>query len=278
LSIKTPDIITNDIAVLGRSKAKMSFLKTIILSVLAGLYVSFGGMLMVFATSTPLSTFALTRLLGGLVFSIGLILIILAGGELFTGNTLMVIGFHGGHLNIKQILRNWSIVYIGNFFGALLALSLVYFSGIWQAANGTIGLNAVNIAANKAILGFMPAFIRGVGGNILVCLAVWLAASGDSTWDKITGVIFPITAFVALGFEHSVANMFLIPLGLVLKSFYHGSWASLTIIGFFRNLLPVTLGNILGGTAVGFVYWLTYNNKQANVTVTYLKRRFRKAS
>jgi formate transporter len=195
-----------------------------------------------------------------------LILVVVAGAELFTGNNLLVMACIDGLISFRQLIQNWAIVYIGNFMGAMGILLLMYLSGLWWQGDGALGHKVVAIADSKVNLSWIEAFTRGVLCNILVCLAVWLCMAGRSVTDKVLAVIFPITAFVALGFEHSVANMFFIPAGLLAETQAETSLViseQLTIGGFFwHNLIPVTLGNMLGGSIfVGLFYWFIYLRK-----------------
>ncbi len=189
---------------------------------------------------------------------------VVAGAELFTGNNLVAMAWASHAVSSRQLLRNWAIVYVGNFVGAVATALLVYWTGIWKLAGTAVGQNAYQIAAAKCALPWFEALARGVACNALVCLAVWLSHSGRSTTDKILAIVWPIAAFVALGFEHSVANMYFIPFGMLL-----GSQGAITaaapgvqapdLAGFLGNLLPVTIGNILGGTLlVAGIYWFVY--------------------
>jgi formate/nitrite transporter len=211
------------------------------------------------------------RLLGGLVFSLGLILVIVGGAELFTGNNLIVMAWAGGRVTTTQLLRNWVIVYAGNFVGSLLTAVMMFWSKQYTFGNGAIGQNVLAIANGKVNLEFMQALVLGIFCNALVCLAVWLCIGARSATDKILAIIFPIAAFVAAGFEHSVANMYFIPVGLFVKTGADAAfwgqigktaadYASLTWGNFLiNNLLPVTIGNIIGGSVmVGLVYWFIY--------------------
>ena len=194
-------------------------------------------------------------------------LVLLGGAELFTGNNLLVVPLFSHRIKLKRLLRNWSIVYIGNFVGALLLVFLVYLSGYWKINSSKVGITAINIATAKTNLSFVEAFIRGILCNWLVCLAVWLSLASKEFIGKIFGILFPIMAFVAMGFEHSIANMYFIPLGLLLSNLNplvtsievsNLTWSSF----FINNLLPVTLGNIVGGSFfVGFLYWFAYRRK-----------------
>ncbi len=253
----------------GVAKTATSLENTLALSVLAGAFIGLGAMLStVMGTETQLG-FGPTRLLMGLSFCLGLVLVVVGGAELFTGNNLMVMAWVHGKVSSLAVLRQWFLVYLGNFVGAVATALGVYLSGIWKLDAHQVGGTALAIAAAKCNLTWSEAFMRGVYCNALVCLAVWLAYSARTTTDKILCVLFPITAFVAAGFEHSIANMYFIPMGLFLQG--HGEvitaaqpgrvdLSNLTWSGFLLdNLLPVTLGNILGGAVmVGLVYWFIY--------------------
>jgi formate transporter FocA len=270
-----PEMATKAEAV-GVKKATMGWRNTFFLAVMAGAFIAFGA---IFATTVITGasgqlTFGVTKLLGGLVFCLGLILVIVAGAELFTGNNLIVMAWADRHITTLQVLRNWSIVYAGNFVGSIAIAGLMYLTKQYIFGAGGIGLTALNIANGKVNLDFGQAIALGIMCNVLVCLAVWLCFSARTTTDKILSIIFPITAFVAAGFEHSVANMYFIPMGLFIKagapaSFWDSigktaaDYANLTWGNFFlANLVPVTIGNIIGGSVmVGLVYWFIYIRK-----------------
>ena len=203
------------------------------------------------------------RLVAGLVFCLGLILVVVGGAELFTGNNLLVMAWASHRITTTELMRNWLIVYFANLVGALGLVWLVFLSDHWQMGNGAVGANAVRIAAAKVALSFSEAFFKGILCNILVCLAIWLALAARSVVDKIFAVIFPISAFVAAGFEHSVANMYFIPMGILLRDQFSATGSeSLTWIGLVSNLVPVTLGNIVGGgVIVALVYYLIYRHQ-----------------
>ena len=216
-------------------------------------------------------SFGVTRLLGGLVFCLGLILVVVAGAELFTGNNLIVMAWASGKVTTGKMMRNWVIVYLGNFVGSIATAYLMFLSKQYTFGGGAIGVNALTTANAKSGLEFGQAVVLGILCNALVCLAVWLCLSARTTLDKIAAIIFPITAFVAAGFEHSIANMYFIPVGLFIKggaaaSFWETAgvtaeqYANLTWGNFLvNNLIPVTLGNIIGGAVmVGLVYWYIY--------------------
>jgi formate/nitrite transporter len=242
-----------------------------VLAVLAGAFISLGAVFSTVVTAGGGMAPGLARLLGGLVFSLGLVLVVVAGAELFTGNALVVIATASRRVRMRALLRNWLIVYVGNFVGALLTTLGVVWSGIYERGDGAVGLRALETAAAKTSLAADEAMLLGVFANALVCLAVWLSLSARSVTDKVLAVIFPISAFVAAGFEHSIANMYFIPAGLLLRSWAPESFWAMTgaraadyptvtwpdfLVG---NLLPVTIGNIVGGAVlVGLVYWFVY--------------------
>src|SRR5215471_18626060 len=205
---------------LGVKKAAMDATSTFVLSLLAGAFIALGA---VFSTTVVAGTagtvpFGIVRLLGGLVFSLGLILVVVGGAELFTGNNLIVMAWASRKVNTTLLLRNWAIVYLGNFVGSVSTAALVYLAGQYAFGNGAIGAAALSTANAKVGLGFGQAFVLGILCNGLVCLAVWLTYSARSTTDKILAIVPPIAAFVAAGFEHSVANMYFIPVALFVKS------------------------------------------------------------
>lgn len=269
----SPSEISEKVQTVGVSKANLDLLSTFVLAILAGSFIAFGAAFATLIAHDSNLSFGLTSLLSGLVFCIGLVLVVIAGAELFTGNNLIVMAFVDKKITLRKLLKNWVIVYIGNLAGSLGMVMWLYLAQQWAAHNYLVGAKAVMMANAKVNLPFLVAFSRGILCNILVCLAVWLCFSGRSVVDKIVAIIFPITAFVALGFEHSVANMYFIPMGLILKSNPQVLTAisslggivdlsNLTILGFVHNLIPVTLGNIFGGgVLVGFTYWFIYDRK-----------------
>lgn len=257
---------------LGVAKAGLDATRTFVLAVLAGAFISLGAMFATVATADAANIpFGITRVVGGVTFSLGLVLVVVAGAELFTGNNLIVMAWADRRIGLTRLLRNWGIVYLGNLVGALATALLVFAARQYEFGDGAVGLNALAIAETKSSLGWGQAVALGVLCNALVCLAVWLSYAARSVTDKVLAVLFPITAFVAAGFEHSVANMYFLPVGLLVKqagpdSFWSStgadaadypdlSWAN----ALFGNLVPVTLGNIFGGAVmVGLVYWLIY--------------------
>ena len=267
-----PSEIAKRVAAVAEKKSGLDFFRLFVLAILAGAFIGFGAEFFTLVIHDTGLALGLTKLIGGLVFSLGLILVVLAGAELFTGNTLMVMGYVDGIIPTRGLLRSWGIAYLGNFVGSLVIVVLIYYSRQWAMHDSMVGAKALLIANAKVNLGFVEAFARGILCNMLVCLAVWLCFGARSAVDKIAAIIFPITAFVASGFEHCVANMYFVPLGIFLKGQESVLAAAgvmagdqpvltnLTWIGFaWRNLLPVTLGNIIGGgLLVGLVYWSVY--------------------
>jgi formate transporter len=267
----------------GIKKATLNTGTMFALAMLAGAFIGCGAIFCTVVT-TGLGAagvgYGIIKLLGGLVFCLGLIAVVVAGSELFTGNNLIVMAFASKRIGITQLLRNWVIVYVGNFVGSILTAFVMFLSKQYMSSGGALGANALGIANAKCGLGFVQAIALGIMCNALVCLAVWLCTSARSTTDKIMAIIFPITAFVAAGFEHSIANMYFIPIGLFIKGFAgSGFWeaigktavdfGNLTWGAFFiRNLLPVTIGNIIGGAGfVGLAYWFIYLRPEKVVEV-----------
>jgi len=261
----------------GIVKGNLDFVSTFVLAVLAGAFIAFGAASYTYVIHDTQLSMGMTKLIGGLVFCLGLVLVIVAGAELFTGNSLIVMAYVSRKVTLRKLLRNWSIVFVGNFFGSVGMAILIRYTGHWSGSDSLVGVKALMIADGKVNLTFLQALSRGILCNILVCLAVWLCFSGRSVTDKILAIIFPITAFVALGFEHSVANMYFIPAGIIAggnpavlaaaeKVLGHTPELSrLTISGFLvHNLLPVTIGNIIGGgVLVAAVYWFVYLRRTA---------------
>ncbi len=250
----SPPQIAAKVEAVGEAKARLALEPMIALGVLAGGFIGLGALFYTLVVSDPGLSFAVSRVLGGLVFSLGLILVVIAGAELFTGNNLMVMAWVDRRISTRLLLRNLVIVYFANFLGAAGLAMLVSWSG--HLSLGHVGETALRIAKSKVELGFAEAFFRGVLCNLLVCLAVWLAMAGRSVTDKILAIVFPITAFVACGFEHCVANMYFLPLGMLIAP----ESDPVTLADMLRNLLPVTLGNVVGGAGlVGLVYHVIYD-------------------
>ena len=259
---------------LGVSKAGLDTTRTFVLAVLAGAFIALGAMFATVVTAGASDVpYGLARLAGGVVFTLGLVLVVVAGAELFTGHNLIVMAWADRRVTLGRLLRNWGIVYAGNLVGALATALLVYAARQYEFGDGAVGLNALAIANTKASLGWGQAVALGILCNALVCLAVWLSYGARSLTDKFFAILLPISAFVAAGFEHCVANMFFIPMGLLVKSddaFVSAQGdaapdlATLTWQRFVgANLVPVTLGNIVGGAVmVGAIYWFVYLRKQ----------------
>jgi len=259
--------IASTMTSVGVKKALIPFFNLMILGMLAGVYIGFGAALatLVGHDSAQYVGLGLAQLINGAVFSVGLMLVVIAGAELFTGNNLMITSVLGGQMKIGKLMEKWGTVYLANFLGSMVLVYIMYASGLWKMGNAGVGAKALVIANGKVNLAFMEALFRGIGCNWLVCLAVWMAVSARQTVGKIFAIFFPIMAFVALGFEHSVANMYFIPMGLLLKGTALAGGLGLdlgrlTWGGFVvRNLVPVTLGNIIGGSLfVGTLYWGAY--------------------
>jgi formate/nitrite transporter len=232
-----------------------------LLAMLAGAFIGLGALFFALVRSDPSLGFATTQVLGGVVFSLGLILVVVAGAELFTGNNLLAMAWAARRITTGELLRNWAVVALGNLAGAVGLALLVWLSGHAQLNGGAVGETYMQIATAKVELPFWGAFFRGVLCNVLVCMAVWMAIAGRSVVDKAVAIVFPVSCFVAAGFEHSVANMFFIPVAMLLQwsGTVADSWPLITVGGFLRNLVPVILGNLAGGSVlVGLVYWLIY--------------------
>ena len=262
---------------IGVKKANLDSLSMFVLAILAGAFIAQGAL---FATTVWTDTlgkvpWGLGRLVGGLAFTLGLVLVVVGGAELFTGNNLLIMAWASRKVSTTKVLRNWVIVYFGNLIGSLGTAVIVVLSQRFVImAGGGIGSTALNIANSKVHLGFIQAVMLGTLCNGLVCLAVWMTYSARTTVDRIASIILPISAFVAAGFEHSIANMYFIPVALFVKAgapeaFWQSigktaaDYADLTWASFvFKNLIPVTLGNIIGGAVlVGAVYWVVYLRK-----------------
>ncbi len=273
---------------IGVKKAGLPAMNMFFLAILAGAFIAIGA---IFATTVGAGSMAVkdaagaaafstglpygvTRLLMGLVFTVGLILVVVGGSELFTGNNLIIMAFADGKVSLGALLRNWAIVYTGNFVGSVITAAIVFLGKQYTFGGGAIGLTTLNIGEAKTSFTFIQAVALGIMCNALVCMAVWLCYSARSTTDKILSIIPPIACFVAAGFEHSIANMYFIPVALFVKTwgdasffeaigktaenFPHLTWGNF----FLMNLLPVTIGNIIGGAGmVGLIYWFVYLRK-----------------
>jgi formate/nitrite transporter len=251
----TPSEIAHKIETLGVTKARSDTLSLLVLAVLGGAFIALGALCFAVVVTRPALGFGVSRLVGGVAFSLGLILVIIGGAELFTGNNLVAMAWASHRISSAELIRNWVLVYLGNAVGALSTVVLVLLGDVAQLGDGAVRETVLAIGRHKAALGGIAALALGVLCNGLVCLAVWLAMGGRSVADKVLAIVFPITAFVTMGFEHSIANLFFLPYALAL-----GGWGDAQLlVGSVSNLLLVTVGNILGGTVlVAGVYWLAY--------------------
>ncbi len=265
---KTPATIADTLSrTVCVQKTNASVFKLMALGILAGVYIGFGAAIATLVSS-DLAKFVgigLARVITGLVFSVGLILVVIAGAELFTGNNLMLMSVLDKKVPLSKMLGKWTVVYIANFIGSILLAYMIYKTDLWKGNNFLTGIQALKIANAKVNLTFSAAFFRAIACNWLVCLAVWMAFASRNIVGRIFAILFPIMTFVALGFEHCIANMYFIPMGLFLKGSQAAALsglnlANLNLNGFFvTNLLPVTLGNIIGGAGfVGCLYWSVY--------------------
>lgn len=249
-----PQEIARRVEQLGVTKARGDALSLLVLAVLAGAFISLGALFYAVVVTGAQPGFGIARLLGRAGFSLGLILVVIAGAELFTGNNLIAMAWASRLIGLRDVTRNWMIVYAGNVVGCLATVLLVFWADIAALNQGAVGRTAVSIAQAKSELGIVPALARGILCNALVCLAVWLAIGARSVADKILAIVFPVTAFVTIGFEHCIANWFFLPWGWLLDGNH-----AITLAGSLRNLVVVTAGNMLGGTLlVAGVYWIAY--------------------
>ena len=268
LSALTTGEILEKVSDSGIAKAEGKTLRLLIWALLAGAYIAFGAQasqMVSFNLLADPDSLGVGRLVSAAVFPVGLMMVVLCGAELFTGNCLMIIGVLDRKIRISGMLRNWVLVYLGNFLGALLVVSLMKSTGLWETGSGLLGASVIKTAQAKVQLSFGQAFVRGILCNWLVCLAVWMSTGARESVSKIFAIWFCIGLFVISGFEHSIANMYFIPAGIAAAADsglaqLAGCDVSVLTVGNFlvKNLLPVTLGNILGGGLfVGMVYWFT---------------------
>lgn len=257
----SPREVAQRIETVGVAKARLATLPLLMLGLLAGAFIGLGAMFFTLVKSDPQLGFAASSVLGGLVFSLGLLLVVVAGAELFTGNNLLAMAWADGKISSAELLRNWVLVCLANFVGAAGLAVLVFASGHTELNGGAIGQQVLKMALAKQNLSWGHAFFRGVLCNVLVCMAVWMAMAGRSVTDKMVAIVLPITAFVAAGFEHSIANMYLMPLAMLIQHFspsIAGS-AAVTWTGMAGNLVPVIAGNLVGGSVlVGLAYHVIY--------------------
>ena len=253
-----PREIALRVETVGVAKARLATLPLLMLGVLAGAFIGLGALFFVLVKSDATLSFAVSQVLGGVVFSLGLLLVVVAGAELFTGNNLLVMAWADGKITTREVLRNWVLVCAANFVGAAGLALLVYASGHTDMNGGAIGKTVVKIAQAKQDLPVWQALFRGALCNVLVCMAVWMTMAGRSVVDKAVAIVLPVTAFVAAGFEHSIANMYLMPRAMFIEHGAGGA-ATITVAGMFSNLAPVIAGNLLGGSVlVGLTYYVIY--------------------
>jgi formate/nitrite transporter len=263
LQAYSPAEIKEAVEKVGAKKANLPLLASFMLAIVAGGGIGFGALYYTIVASDASLSFATARVVGGLVFTLGLALVLVGGAELFTGNNLIVMAWASGKVSTRTMLRNWTIVWFGNLFGALGLIVLVFFSHHLDMNDGRIGLSVLSTAVGKIRPDIVTLFLKGILCNVLVCAAVWLAYAGRSVTDKMVAVILPVSAFIAAGFEHCVANMYFLPLAWLLVQTgnvpTNFDASPITIAGIIHNLIPVTLGNIVGGAGfVGAVYWAIY--------------------
>ena len=252
----------------AEGKCKLEPARCFILAILAGLFIGLGALLMTYVKSDGNLSFAVSSVLGASCFSLGLIMVVVGGAELFTGNNLMVMGALSKKVTWGAVLKNWVIVWVGNFVGSLILVGIVAGANSAGMNGGEVGSMMMTVAAGKISLPASTIIFRGILCNLLVCMAVWMGFAGKTVIDKIFTCIFPVMAFVAMGFEHCVANMFFLPMGIIAKSMgvaYTGSANidALTWGGAFYNIGFATIGNIIGGAIfVGVLYWLAYAKRE----------------
>ena len=252
-----PAEVARRVETVGVAKARLATLPLLMLGVLAGAFIGLGSMLFVIVRADATLGLAASQFLGGLVFSLGLVLVTVAGAELLTGNNLLEMAWADHRITTPELLRNWVLVCCANFAGAAGLALVVYASGHTAMAGGAVGRAVLRIALAKQQLPLHEAFLRGLLCNVLVCMAVWMAMAGRSVVDKALAVVFPVTAFVAAGFEHSVANMYLLPLAMLVQE--AGAAPAVTVAGMARNLAVVIAGNLVGGSVlVALVYHVIY--------------------
>lgn len=263
----SPREIAMRVETVGVTKARMATLPLLMLGVLAGAFIGLGALFFVLVKSDATLSFAVSQVLGGVVFSLGLLLVVVAGAELFTGNNLLVMAWADGKITSREVLRNWALVCAANFVGAAGLALLVYASGHTDMNGGAIGKTVVKIAQAKQDLPAWQALFRGALCNVLVCMAVWMTMAGRTVVDKAVAIVLPVAAFVAAGFEHSIANMYLMPLAMLIEHGALGAGGAPTVTwaGMIGNLVPVIAGNLLGGSVlVGLTYYVIYRRGEGN--------------
>lgn len=277
----SPSQIASRIDAIAAVKAKYNTAQTFWMGINAGIYIGLGSQFLTLVISDSTLHFGLTSIIAGIVFSLGLILVVVGGAELFTGNCLVIIGYVDKKITNKEVLKNWSISFTGNLIGSLMLVWWMYQSHQWEFFHNMVGAKALLIANKKVNLSFEAAFARGVLCNSMVCMAVWLCFSARNVADKIISLVFPVAGFIASGFEHCVANMYFIPMGVVLKRNPDVVTAAEKMAGktldlsqlnwtgfFINNQFPVILGNIVGGVIlVGIAFWFIYLRPKISISI-----------
>jgi formate/nitrite transporter len=264
----TPAEVAVKVKTVGVDKANMPLVSLVILSMMAGAFIAFGAMYYTVTITDSSMAYGMTKLVGGLAFSLGFILVVIAGAELFTGNTLVLMAWAKGKVSLGALLKNWGIVYIGNTIGALVMVCLVYLSGYLDAHHHQVGVTAMNAGLAKVDNTLIESFVLGLFCNVLVCLASWMVYASRTVSDKVLAILFPISAFVAMGFEHCIANMYMIPVAILASmdpavvaasGVEAAQLDALSLSGFLANVIPVTIGNIIGGGVfVAMTYYLVF--------------------
>ena len=258
----SPQQIAERVDNIGVTKARLPLLSMVMLGMLAGAFIGLGALYYTLVISDTSLSFAVGRVFGAVCFSLGLLLVVVAGAELFTGNNLLAMAWADGKVSTAEVLRNWTVVCVANFVGAAGLAVLVFWSGHAGMNGGAVAQAYLKIAAAKSTVSITELFFRGVLCNVLVCMAVWMVLAGRTVVDKFFAIVLPISAFVAAGFEHSIANMYFFPLALLLKASGVALPAGaefISVYAMFRNLVPVILGNIVGGSVlVALVYYVIY--------------------
>ena len=244
----------------------MGVAKCFVSAMLAGAFIGFGATYFMVFLGDSTMPFAAQRMVGGICFCLGLVLVLCCGAELFTGNNLMVTGLASKKISMGGMLKNWVVVWLGNLAGSLLAVALIFWANVGGMNGGAVGDVMVSVAVSKVAPDWFVLLGKGIMCNIMVCLAVWIGFSARTVADKVLGILLPISFFVAAGFEHCVANMFFLPTGLLMKTMGFGasvaSVGALDLGAIFYNISAATIGNIIGGALVGLAYWFIYNQKK----------------
>lgn len=247
---------------LAVGKAGMAGAKCFVLAMLAGAFIAFGATYFLVFLGDSAVPFAAQRMVGGICFSLGLVLVLCCGAELFTGNMLMVTGLASKKIKLGGLVRNWVIVWLGNLVGSLIMVALIYWCGVGAMNGGAVGDAMVSVAVGKVTPDWLVLMAKGIMCNVMVCLAVWIGFSARTVVDKVLGIMLPISFFVAAGFEHCVANMFFLPSGLLMNMLGVGNPGAIALEGLVANIVIATLGNIVGGVAVGTAYWFAYRTRE----------------